>query len=248
MRKKLQTINYTNGDKYYGEIKKDKKHGFGTYTWKDGSVYFGNWENDKKHGKGTFLDASGEELSAVWSKGKFKSQTYRIANENIDLKYLQNHLNLKKFISYLNKNFRDWGNENDIFYNLLEACSTKINNSDVLFHEILENKKMYKKFDDEFSSGKFLPMISDNFKLIKINFVEDIFDKYEEKRQYLVHQVISSKINKMYYVLIYQGYDYTNDGYYSHKKFKDKKQALDYIKSRKNKIWKKYVANQGKYD
>ena len=25
------------------------------------------------------------------SKGKFKSQTYRIANENIDLKYLQNH-------------------------------------------------------------------------------------------------------------------------------------------------------------
>ena len=52
----------------------------------------------------------------------------------------------------------------------------------------------------------------------------------------------------MYYVLIYQGYDYTNDGYYSHKKFKDKKQALEYIKSRKNKIWKKYVANQGKYD
>ena len=106
MKKKLQTINYTNGDKYHGEIKKDKKHGFGTYTWKDGSVYFGNWENDKKHGKGTFLDASGEELSAVWSKGKLKSQTYRIANENIDLKYLQNHINLKKFIRYLNKNPR----------------------------------------------------------------------------------------------------------------------------------------------
>ena len=37
MKKKFQTINYTNGDKYYGEIKKDKKYGFGTYTWKDGS-------------------------------------------------------------------------------------------------------------------------------------------------------------------------------------------------------------------
>ena len=91
---KLQTINYTNGDKYYGEISKDKKHGFGTYTWKDGSIYFGNWENNKKHGKGTFIDASGEELSAVWSKGKFKSQTYRIADESIDLNYLQKHLNL----------------------------------------------------------------------------------------------------------------------------------------------------------
>ena len=71
-------------------------------------------------------------------------------------------------------------------------------------------------------------MISDNFKLIKINFVEDIFDKYEEKRQYLVHQVISSKINKMYYVLIYQGYDYTNHPY-----------ELAAIAEEKN--WKKYI-------
>ena len=248
MRKKLQTINYTNGDKYYGEISKDKKHGFGTYTWKDGSRYFGNWENNKKHGKGTFIDASGEELSAVWSKGKFKSQTFRIADENIDLNYLQKHLNLKNFISYLNKNTQKWGNDPAIYYDFLKACATERNNEDVLFHEIIENRKLYGKFEKEFSSGKFLPMISDNFKLIKINFVEDIFDKYEEKREYFVHQVISSKINKMYYVLIYQGYDYTNDGYYAHKKFKDKKKALEYIKDRKNKIWKKYVANQGKYD
>tara|TARA_Y100000768_G_C23784706_1_gene589704 strand:- start:47 stop:793 length:747 start_codon:yes stop_codon:yes gene_type:complete len=248
MKKKLQTINYTNGDKYYGEISKDKKHGFGTYTWKDGSVYFGNWENNKKHGKGTFIDASGEELSAVWSKGKFKSQTYRIADESIDLNYLQKHLKLKNFISYLNKNTQKWGNDPAIYYDFLKACATERNNEDVLFHEINENRKLYGKFEKEFSSGKFLPMISDNFKLIKINFVEDIFDKYEEKREYFVHQVISSKINKMYYVLIYQGYDYTNDGYYSHKKFKDKKKALEYIKDRKNKIWKKYVADQGKYD
>ena len=29
MKKKPQTINYTNGDKYHGEIKKDKPHGKG---------------------------------------------------------------------------------------------------------------------------------------------------------------------------------------------------------------------------
>ena len=128
MKKKLQTINYTNGDKYYGEISKDKKHGFGTYTWKDGSRYFGNWENNKKHGKGTFIDASGEELSAVWSKGKFKSQTYRIADENIDLNYLQKNLNLKNFISYLNKNTQKWGNDPAIYYDFLKACSNERNN------------------------------------------------------------------------------------------------------------------------
>ena len=32
------------------------------------------------------------------------------------------------------------------------------------------------------------------------------------------------------------------------KNLKIKKKALEYIKDRKNKIWKKYVANQGKYD
>ena len=35
-------------------------------------------------------------------------------------------------------------------------------------------------------------------------------------------------------------YDSVNDGYYVHKKFKDKKKALNYIKDRKDKIWKKY--------
>ena len=65
MKKKLQTINYTNGDKYYGEIKKDKKHGFGTYTWKDGSVYFGNWENDKKHEKIIFESHSPQVLAGT---------------------------------------------------------------------------------------------------------------------------------------------------------------------------------------
>mgnify|MGYP001170344961 FL=1 len=162
----------------------------------------------------------------------------------IDLSYLKKNLNLKKFIKLLNTTL-NWGNDPDLYYKFLESCETTEMNYDKLFEEINgNNQKLYEKFENQFHSGKFLPTISNNFKLIKTNHVSDVFDEYEEKREYWIHQVISSKINKIYYVVIYQGYDYTNDGYYVHRKFNDKKKALDYIKKRKDKIWKRYVKNK----
>ena len=61
MRKKLQTINYTNGDKYYCEIKKNKKHGFGTFTWKDG----------KMNGTFIFKDKKGKKRKELWKDDNF---------------------------------------------------------------------------------------------------------------------------------------------------------------------------------
>jgi len=40
-----KTINFTNGDRYVGELKDDKFHGQGTYTWSDGSKYVGGYKN-----------------------------------------------------------------------------------------------------------------------------------------------------------------------------------------------------------
>ena len=165
-------------------------------------------------------------------------------DQKIDLDYLKKNLNLKKFIKLLSKTYSDH-NAPDLYYKFLESCETTEMNYDKLFEEIISNnRKLYEKFEDEFHSGKFLPTVSSNFKLIKTNYVSDVFDDYEEKRAYWIHQVIGSKINKIYYVVTYEGYDYTNDGYYIHKKFKDKKKALDYIKKRKDKIWKTYVDNK----
>ena len=234
---KKTIINYANGDKYEGGLKGKRKHGYGIFTWADGSTFKGDWKDDKKHGHATFIDASGEELSGYWKNGKFEEIARKRSDKKIDLKYLKKNLNLKIFIKLLNKT-HNWGNDPDIYYNFLKSCKTSEINDEQLFDEI--NGKLYEKFEDQFVSGEFLPTISDNFKLIKSNFVSDIFDEHEEKSEYWIHQVISSKINKIYYIVIYQGYDTTNDGYYVHKKFKDKKKALNYIKDRKDKIWKKY--------
>ena len=34
------------------------------------------------------------------------------------------------------------------------------------------------------------------------------------RQEYYIHQIISSKINKCFYVLVYQGFDITNDDYF----------------------------------
>ncbi len=40
----------SNGDKYEGEFKNDKKNGYGIYFYDDGDKYEGVFENDKKKG------------------------------------------------------------------------------------------------------------------------------------------------------------------------------------------------------
>jgi hypothetical protein len=53
-KKEKITKKYKNGDTYVGEIKNDKPHGQGTYTWPNGEKYVGVFKNDKKHGHGTW--------------------------------------------------------------------------------------------------------------------------------------------------------------------------------------------------
>ena len=44
---------YSNGVKYVGEWKDDKKHGQGTYVYSDGDKYEGEWKDGTQHGQGT---------------------------------------------------------------------------------------------------------------------------------------------------------------------------------------------------
>jgi hypothetical protein len=228
---KKSTLNFPNGDKYAGELKGKKKHGYGVYTWADGSTFRGDWKDDKKHGHATFIDAKGEELYGYWKNGEFEDRT----NQKIDLEYLKKNLNLKRLIKHLEKDTGDRGGFT-IFYNLLEACSNKINTEDKLFDEIYEhNKKLKKKLVDGLYSGTLLPLISDNFKLE--NALTTSGPVLHDYRQHIdSHQIISSKINKTYYVFVYRGLDWTNDSHYSDKKFKDKKAALNYIKKEQKKL------------
>ena len=71
-----KTINYTSGDKYVGQVKDDKRNGYGTYTWSDGAKYVGYYINDKRHGKGTMTwsDGSGRKYVGDWINGKRHGQ------------------------------------------------------------------------------------------------------------------------------------------------------------------------------
>lgn len=51
--KGAQTIEYSDGRKYIGEIKKGKRHGIGTIYYTNGSYYDGEWKKDNIHGEGT---------------------------------------------------------------------------------------------------------------------------------------------------------------------------------------------------
>ncbi len=73
-KKKKKTKKYKNGDTYVGEMKNDKPHGYGTYTWPIGEKYVGVFKNDKKHGQGTWTFKAIEEeiLGKIFGKKVLK--------------------------------------------------------------------------------------------------------------------------------------------------------------------------------
>ena len=45
---------------------KDKKEGFGKFTWPDGKVYDGLWKDGKQSGYGMFISLSGVFKTGIW--------------------------------------------------------------------------------------------------------------------------------------------------------------------------------------
>ena len=50
------------GDKYVGDWKGNKRHGFGTQTWVRGDKYEGEWREGKRYGKGTYWVKEGRKI------------------------------------------------------------------------------------------------------------------------------------------------------------------------------------------
>ena len=227
---------FPNGDKYEGDIKSGKRSGIGTYTWKDGSKYKGYWKNNKKHGYGEFKDKKGDKVTAIWKNGKFSEHVNKRALEKIDLRYLRENLNLKKFLKLIYKNKSRSGNDRSIFYDFTKACSNKINTEQMLSDAILDNEKFYYSLEGEFIGGDFFELISDNFKIVYNKGVAEPKTKenkyiYEMKHSSYDFTVVYSKVDKFFYIITYQSWDYTNDGFYCREKFKTKNESIKYIKS-----------------
>ena len=75
---------YDNG-KYEGEMKNDKREGYGKFEYKNGDIYEGYWENDLRNGKGTLIYKCGNKYEGEW-KNDFKegqNSKFYYNNKNI---------------------------------------------------------------------------------------------------------------------------------------------------------------------
>ncbi len=61
-----QILNYSNGNRYEGEIVNNHPHGFGILYCANGNRYEGDWVDGKRQGKGTFYWADGRKYEGDW--------------------------------------------------------------------------------------------------------------------------------------------------------------------------------------
>ena len=148
----------------------------------------------------------------------------------IDISYLKKNFNLKKFLKFIGKpsgieeNF-------EIYHDFIDACATKEIKSDQLWN-ILDNQKksIMWSLAPKFMDGKFFPFISNNFKVLELCKIIEAGDIDLSLKEYYYVQLISSKINKKYYIASYHGkYTTINDSYNIIKSFKNKQKAYDFL-------------------
>ena len=153
-----------------------------------------------------------------------------MAMKEIDIKYLKKNFDLKKFLKFISKpsgieeNF-------EIYYDFIKACETKEIKSDQLF-DILENQKkdiMY-SFVDKFANGKFFTFLSKNFKVLDVWYIKEAGNFDPSLREFYSVQLISSKMDKKYYIASYHSkHTVINDSYNIIKWFKIKQKAYDFL-------------------
>ena len=64
---------WSDGVKYVGDIRRNKKHGNGTTNWPDGAKYAGEYRDGDKHGQGTMFWADGGVWVGQWREDEWVS-------------------------------------------------------------------------------------------------------------------------------------------------------------------------------
>jgi hypothetical protein len=82
-----ETITYSDGSKYVGEVFNGLLHGQGTLTFPSGEKYVGEWKDGKKHGQGTFTYPDGRKYVGEWKDNNQWSGTMYNADGSIEGKY-----------------------------------------------------------------------------------------------------------------------------------------------------------------
>lgn len=62
---------WSNGEKYVGEFRDDKRNGQGVFTWPNGEKYVGEFRDNKRNGSGTRYSTDGSVLEqGLWKDGE----------------------------------------------------------------------------------------------------------------------------------------------------------------------------------
>lgn len=74
---------WTDGKKYAGFYKNDKKEGFGIYYWTNPrKVYLGFWKNGKQDGVGKYINQEGARFG-IWENGR-KIKSLKLEQDAMD--------------------------------------------------------------------------------------------------------------------------------------------------------------------
>ena len=176
-----------------------------------------------------------------------------------ELGLLKKNINLKKLINLLDNESDEflYSSVMTILFNILKSSTKKkLEISDynyALFYPNLSIEENDKKKYLLIINGSLLPTVSDNF-ILKENF-KKFYPNKKNKEISLIFQNIYSKLNKSYYLAVYEEMreftsysdgpypEYYND-YYISGKFKNTKSLLikiKKVKEEKKKIYSKFI-------
>lgn len=68
------TNTFYNGDKYVGDTKDGRRHGYGCYYYSSGDTYKGMWVHGKQEGQGLYIYGNGDRYDGGWKAGKHSGQ------------------------------------------------------------------------------------------------------------------------------------------------------------------------------
>lgn len=96
---------YHNGDKYEGIWLQNKKHGMGSMYYKDGNMYVGQWKYSEKEGTGVFYSRSGEKFEGefVNSKRHGKGKLTSADGTIFQGEFFENKKHGESIITFMNK-------------------------------------------------------------------------------------------------------------------------------------------------
>ena len=102
---RLKQKNFS-GDNYIGELKRDKKHGFGLLEKKDGTKYKGYFFDDKFDGEGKILYKDNSVYIGFWKEGKLHGEgILYYKDKKINLNYINGKRVDTSLVNQITPNF-----------------------------------------------------------------------------------------------------------------------------------------------